>query len=269
MTCSCAAAFSASMPALILTLVVACTTNPDTRRTSFNAMPVAEEREMGKFLHTMVTAQMKVVHDDGRAGRVQRVGRRLTQGLRAPHAEWRFLVVEGTEFNAFTLPGGTIGVYTGLLDKLEGDDLLAAVMGHEVAHAMLRHPTEKLGGSYVGARIGEMISSPLAVVLSPEQKKLMHYKNLFRTMSITDLLDRPINQKRELEADAEGMRLMARAGYDPKAAIALWGVMSDLERRYGRGVASFLSSHPGGTRRLEFLAIRLPEAERLYQASKR
>lgn len=88
---------------------------------------------------------------------------------------------------------------------------------------MLRHPTEKLGGSYVGAKIGEMISSPLAVVLSLEQKKPMHDKNLFCTMSITDLLDRPSNQKRELEADAEGMRLMARAGYDAKAAIDLWG----------------------------------------------
>jgi predicted Zn-dependent protease len=269
MICSRAIALSAPMLTMSLTVLVACTTNPDTRRTSFNAMPAAEEREMGRFLHTMVTAQMKVIEDPRHVGRLQRVGRRLTQGLAAPHAEWRFLVVEGKEFNAFTLPGGTIGVYTALLDALEGDDLLAAVLGHEVAHAMLRHPAEKLSSAYVGTRIGEMISSPLAVVLSPEQKKLMHYKNLLRTVSITDLLDRPINQKRELEADAEGMRLMARAGYDPKAAVALWGVMSDLERRHGHGVASFLSSHPGGTRRLEFLAIRLPEAERLYQASRR
>lgn len=259
---------SVSMLVVVIGLA-ACAVNPDTRRTSFNSIPAAEEREMGSFLHTLVTAQMKVVSTPQHTNRVQRVGKRLTSGLVAPHADWKFIVVEGDEFNAFTLPGGTIGVYTGLLNRIEGDDLLAAVMGHEVAHAMLRHPTEKISAAYTGNKIGQMISSPLGIVLSAEEKKLLGYKNIFRTMAMTDLLDRPVNQKRELEADAEGMRLMARAGYAPKAAIHLWGFMSDLDRQYGRGVASFLSSHPGGTRRLEFLAIRLPEAERLYQTAKR
>ncbi len=109
---------------------------------------------------------------------------------------------------------------------MQGDDLLAAALGHEVAHALC-------------------------------------------TLSITDFLDRPVNQRSELEADAEGTRLMARADCDPKADVGLWAVMSDLECRHGKGVASFLSSHPGGARRLEFLAIRLPEAERLHEASGR
>lgn len=263
-----ALSLSLSMLAAVIGLA-ACAVNPDTRRTSFNTIPAAEEREMGSFLHTVVTAQMKVVSTPQHTSRVQRVGHRLTSGLVAPHADWKFIVIEGDEFNAFTLPGGTIGVYTGLLNRIEDDDLLAAVMGHEVAHAMLRHPTEKISAAYTGDKIGQMISSPLAIVLSPEEKKLMSYKNIFRTTAIADLLDRPVSQKRELEADAEGMRLMARAGYDPKAAIGLWGFMSDLDRQHGRGVASFLSSHPGGARRLEFLAIRLPEAERIYQTAKR
>lgn len=264
------------VPLLLATIILAgCVTgtNPDTARPVIIHLPPAKEREIGDFLHTLYLRRMPVVKEADQAARVSKIGVRLTHGLSAPHANWRFMVIESNEINAFTLPGGVIGVYTGLLHALKEDSKLAAVLSHEIAHAMLRHPAETITPNYIAWRISQKMAAP-AMSLSPfsaisqEQLRENEMAMLLRGVNVFEIFELPTGRKREHEADVEGMRLMARAGFDPKACISFWQMMSDFETLTGHNKPSFLTSHPGGTARLSFLQLKLPEAEAIYQASR-
>lgn len=261
---------------LLATIILAgCVTgiNPDTSRPVVIHLPPAKEREIGDFLHTLFLRRMPIARKADQSARVTKIGTRLTQGLSAPHANWRFMVIESDEINAFTLPGGVIGVYTGLLQSLKDDSQLAAVLSHEVAHSMLRHPAETITPNYIAWRIGQKITAPAMSLdpfsaISQEQIRENEMAMLLSGVNVFEVFELPTSRKREHEADVEGMRLMARAGFDPKACISFWQQMSEIEILAGQSKPSFLSSHPGGKTRLSFLTSKLPEAEAIYQASR-
>jgi predicted Zn-dependent protease len=195
--------------------------------------------------------------------RVREVARRLiaqTGVFRpdAPRWKWEVNVIASKELNAWCMPGGKIAVYTGLLDKLHPTDAeLAAVLGHEIAHALREHGRERaseqlataaaisIAGALLGAPSG---STDLAAVVA----------------DVT--ISRPNSRTHETEADRMGVELAARAGYDPYAAVTLWQKMA---RAGGSEPPQFLSTHPSSESRIADLKVYAARVEPLYEQARK
>jgi predicted Zn-dependent protease len=143
---------------------------------------------------------------------------------------WDFNVLRDKQVNAFCLPGGKVAVFTGLLRVVENDDQLAAVLGHEVAHALARHTSERLAEQ------------------ERQGRGLMAW-----------LQSRKFDREQESEADHIGVFLMTFAGYDPRQAVVFWEHMAELSRRQGR-VPQILSDHPSDEQRIAQLKEWVPKA---------
>jgi predicted Zn-dependent protease len=177
--------------------------------------------------------------------RVRRIARRLipqTAVFRddAPRWKWEVNVLSSDEVNAWCMPGGKIAVYTGLIRKLNlTDDELAAVMGHEIAHALREHARERMGRQ-VGTGIGLSMIEILTGV---------HTGNLGQTRA-QSMFVLPNSRQNEQEADRIGVELAARAGYDPRAAVSLWQKMTSVG---GSQPPQWLSTHPSHESRVRDL----------------
>ncbi|POZ63313.1 peptidase M48 [Chromobacterium alticapitis] len=195
--------------------------------------------------------------------RVRRVSQRLiaqTPAFRPDARAWRWEVnvLSTDDMNAYAMAGGKIMVYTGLIQQLKLSDAeLAAVIGHEISHALREHTRENMSQAYV-QQAGLSLLGALAG-LNADQMKLASL--------VTDVtLNKPHSRTMESEADIMGLELMARAGYDPNAAVNVWQKMqaagngNDLE---------FLSTHPSGPTRIRDLQARIPQVWPLYQAAPR
>jgi len=199
--------------------------------------------------------------------RVHRVGRRIAAsvGRELPHADWEFVVFESEELNAFALPGGKVGVYTGLLNLVESDDELAAVMGHEIAHVSSRHSGERVtqqmmvGAAALGAEI-YMESEGV------DSSSRMITRTLLGAGSQLGLL-LPFSRLHETEADIIGLRFAAGAGYDPRAAATFWQKMKAASSDEGRP-PEFLSTHPSPDNRIARLQELAPELMPVYREAK-
>ncbi|NDC10637.1 MAG: M48 family peptidase [Oxalobacteraceae bacterium] len=172
--------------------------------------------------------------------------------------KWEVNVITSPEVNAWCMPGGKIAVYTGLIEKLRlTDDELAAVMGHEISHALREHSRERASEQAV-ASVG--ISVVAAVVgLGSLGQKGMEY-------AYQGLLGLPNSRTHEIEADRMGVELAARAGYDPRAAVSLWKKMGDIG---GKEPPKFMSTHPPRGERVQDLTEYSEKVLPLYQRAKR
>ena len=196
------------------------------------------------------------------AKRVQKIADRLVAQaptFRPDCAAWKWEVnlIKSDELNANCGPGGKIIFYTGLIDKLQlTDDEIAAVMGHEIAHALREHGREAMSKAYgVGAlkQIALLAGAPQgAVALSDNGVNL--------------LMTLPNSRDNENEADLIGLELAARAGYNPNAAISLWNKMSKASEG---APPEFLSTHPASTSRISSLQAAIPKVMPLYQQAKK
>lgn len=176
----------------------------------------------------------------------------------APGWKWEVNVLDSPEVNAWCMPGGKIAVYTGLIDKLKvSDDELAAVMGHEIAHALREHSRERASEQAM-AGIGISILATVAGVGQLGQKGMEY--------AYQGLLGLPNSRSHETEADRMGVELAARAGYDPRAAISLWKKMGEVG---GGEPPKFMSTHPPRAERMQDLAVYSEKVMPLYQQAKR
>jgi predicted Zn-dependent protease len=193
--------------------------------------------------------------------RVQRISQRLipqTKIFRPDAAGWNWEVNVQTseDVNAYCMPGGKIMVYTGLIDEVKPTDAeLAAVIGHEIAHALREHSRERLSRAYAE----QMVLAGVAVATGAEQSTMQLASQV---SAVTFTL--PHSREQEAEADRIGLELMARAGYDPNAAVTLWQKMS---KAGGGGPPEFLSTHPSGESRIKDLEKNVPRVLPLYQAA--
>ena len=167
---------------------------------------------------------------------------------RAAQWRWEVNVINDRQVNAFCMPGGKIAFYAGILSSLKlSDDEVAMIMGHEVAHALLEHAREQMGknaATSIGARVG-------AAVLG-----LGHAGDL-AARGLTQLAALTYSRSDESEADALGLLMAARAGYDPRAGVTLWQKMSQMSR--GKAPPELLSTHPSGPTRIKDIEARLPK----------
>lgn len=259
---------------LLSLLVHGCAT---TQTTSRGAVGVDREQTMlvssaevnrsaeKAYAQTMQEARAsgKLNRDPRQLQRVRGIAGRLVPATAvfrsdAPGWRWEVNVISSNDLNAWCMPGGKMAVYTGLMEKLAlTDDELAAVMGHEIAHALREHGREKVSqsaGVDLAATIGGVIGTYYGVD-SSVGKGLVGAAGELAFM-------RPNSRGMEQEADRIGVELAARAGYDPYAAISLWEKMG---RASGSSMPQWLSTHPSNETRLSDLRVYADRVRPLYK----
>ncbi len=181
----------------------------------------------------------------------------------APSWRWEVNVISSSELNAWCMPGGKMAVYSGLMQRLGlSDDELAAVMGHEIAHALREHGREKAGqaaGMGVAAAIGGVLIGSYFGIDSGIGQNVLGAAGEFAFM-------RPNSRGMEQEADRIGVELAARAGYEPHAAISLWEKMMRVS---GSGAPQWLSTHPSHDSRIADLRTYADRVQPLYLAARK
>jgi metalloendopeptidase OMA1, mitochondrial len=242
----------------VLLLVTACQTVPVTGRSQLILLPEGSELQMGLTSYEQILKKSKVANDARVNEQVTRVGRRIAEATGRTDYEWEFKVLEDKQVNAFCLPGGKVAVYTGLLPVTADDAGLAAVLGHEVAHAVARH-----GGERVSQTL--LVQTGLAatqVALSRNDPRMVQAVTslLGAGASVGVLL--PWGRAQESEADRLGLIYMAKAGYHPSAARDLWVRMAELSKN--RQTPELLSTHPAPATRIRDIDRWLPEALQHY-----
>ncbi|MDF0604068.1 M48 family metallopeptidase [Neisseriaceae bacterium TC5R-5] len=201
--------------------------------------------------------------DPAMAKRVRTISNRLIAqvGIFRPDAaswKWEVNVMQNEETNAYAMAGGKIMVYSGLITKLQLTDAeLAAVIGHEISHALREHSRESMSRAYA-QQMGLSIVGALAG-LNKAQTDLA-------SLATDITLSKPNSRTMESEADLMGLELMARAGYDPRAAVNVWNKMIAAGNKGG---LEFLSTHPSGDTRIQELQKSIPQVLPLYEVAKK
>lgn len=245
----------------------ACQSVPYTKRSHLILVSAAEEKKLGIDSYRQALAEAKLSSDSAATAMVRRVGQRLAQAAEKPDFEWEFNLLEASKtVNAWCLPGGKVAVYTGLLPVSRDEAGLAVVMGHEIAHALARHGAERMTQGLMAQYGGAALSVVLSDRSGAAQKMAMQAYGFGTNVGI--LL--PFSRNQESEADHIGLILMAKAGYDPRAAIGFWERMAQATGGGGQGVMDrYLSTHPSNSDRINKIKSALPEAEKYSLAPKR
>jgi len=229
-------------------------TTPVTHRTEHVALSDEQQTQLGdqQYAKTLRQDRAKIVSSGAGYAQVQRVAKRIevVAGRDKPAFNWKVTLLQKNEANAYCLPGGKIVVYTGILPVTGNDAALATVLGHEVAHATAEHAAERIEREHLTRVAAAIIAG--GVAFTPGQ-----YVRVAALLGAADTL--PFSRKQESEADHIGLVYMARAGYDPRQAVAFWERMQRASK--GKAPPEFLSDHPSDEHRIERIKEWLPEAE--------
>jgi predicted Zn-dependent protease len=250
-----------------------CYTNPVTGRQSLVLLSEGQELSLGQQSFTQIQQKEKVSANPAYNARVTRVGQRIAQavGNDLPNAKWEFVVFESDDVNAFALPGGKVGVYTGLLKLAESDAELAIVMGHEIGHVIARHGAERMSESMLlqlGGAVGSAVIG--AKTGDPQTAKIFDAAYAGGTQLGVTL---PHSRSNESEADRMGAVYAAKAGYDPRASITFWEKMvaqkKDADKKGAAGkVSALMSTHPSDEKRIADLKAMMPQVVPVYEQNK-
>ena len=250
-------------PALLV--LVGCATVPMTGRKQLLLLSEGEETALGLQSYQEVMSKEKLSTDPAANALVAQVGARIAAAT-GKNYQWEFKVVDKPDtVNAFCLPGGKVVVYTGLLPVAKDEAGLATVIGHEVAHATAHHGAERMSQQMV-AQLGG--SAAGAAVSGKSQETQALVGQAYGVASQVGVL-LPFSRKQEAEADYIGLLYMARAGYDPAAAVAFWQRFLEYNRQHGGSQGlSFLRTHPLDEQRIQDLKAELPKARGEYEKAK-
>jgi len=240
-------------------LLAGCQNVPLTGRSQLQLISEGQERRMGLSSYEQILKKEKLSNDAALVKRLNRVGARIAAATGRDDYEWEFRLIDNDKVrNAFCLPGGKVGVYTGLLRVAPDDASLAAVIGHEAAHAIARHGGERLGQELLVSGL-----TAAAIMSTQDSRKAQLYAGLLGAGAAVGFL-LPYSRLHEKEADRIGLIYMAKAGYDPRAAIGLWRRMAEAAKGSSKP-PEFLSTHPADATRIEEIRRWLPEALRYYK----
>ena len=242
-------------PALLA--LVGCATVPYTNRQQFLLLSEGEETALGLQSYQEVLSKEKLSTDPAANALVAQVGARIAAAT-GKNYQWEFKVVDKPDtVNAFCLPGGKVVVYTGLLPVAKDEAGLAVVVGHEVAHAIARHGGERVSRGML-SNIG--IEAVTAAMGAKDPNTVKNVAGLLGAGVQVGVM-MPFSRDQESEADRLGLIFMAKAGYDPEAAIAFWQRMAAASQG---APPEFLSDHPSDARRIEQIKGWLPEAKAAF-----
>lgn len=253
-------------------LIVSCSKNALTGKSQLTLLPESELQTMAVQEYQSFLSKSKVVgvSNNRDAEMVRRVGQRITQAVEAYYAEkgmsdklagfkWEYNLVDDKAVNAWCMPGGKIVVYTGLLPITQNEAALAAVMGHEVSHALLQHGNQRMSQGLLQQLGG--VALAVAVANKPQETQNL-FMNAYGVGSTVGVM-LPFSRKHELQADQYGLIWTAMAGYNPQEAIALWERMEKASN--GQSPPEFLSTHPSEGRRIDELKKFMPQAMEYYR----
>ncbi len=256
----------------LATLVISCSKNSLTGKSQLTLLPESELQTMATTEYQQFLSTNKVVATSNNrdAEMVNRVGQRIVKAVEGYYAEkgmsdklagfkWETNLVDDKAVNAWCMPGGKIVVYTGILPVTQNEAALAAVMGHEVSHALLQHGNQRMSQGLL-ASVGQ-VALAVAVANKPQETQNLFLGAYGAGAQVGILL--PFSRKHELEADHYGLLFTAMAGYNPQEAIGLWERMEKLSN--GQKPPEFLSTHPTEGRRIEQLQKYMPEALQYYK----
>ncbi len=247
---------------LPLLLSAGCLTVPETGRRQVMLISTQQEMQLGLSAFQQLKKDTPVSRDPAINAMVQRVGRRIAAVASLPGAQWEFVVFESKEANAFCLPGGKVGIYTGILPITKDEAGLATVIGHEVAHAVARHGAERVSEGMLLQTGGSLLGVSLSSADPRTQVLVMTAYGLGAKFG----RELPHSRGQESEADHIGLIYMARAGYEPEAAVGFWQRFGDYNREHGGGgTPAFLRTHPLDTVRIQQIQQWLPEAKANYR----
>lgn len=237
-----------------MSLTSGCVTSP-TGRSQFMMMPDEQINQMGLQSFNTLKQQKKIATNPQFDQFAQCVANAVTQTV---GGQWEVVVFADNALNAFALPGNKIGVYTGLIQLVDNQDQLAAVIGHEIGHVLARHGNERASQQFAvneGMGILQAITHPTTPM----------GQNAFALLGIGAQYGilMPYSRTQESEADIIGENLMAKAGFNPEQSLSLWQKMEQASQ--GQQPPEFLSTHPAHATRIQDLQQHMPQAMQFYQ----
>jgi len=241
-------------------------------RSQFLLLPASYVTNMSSqtYTQTLTNAKKKQTlnADNSELERVRSISKRLISQVGvfrtdATKWKWEVNVEKNDQLNAYCMPGGKIMVYSGLMEKLHTtDDELAAVIGHEISHALREHGRERMSQAYV-QQFG--LQALAAIVTKGTSAAVGNASMQAANMGSQLFFALPNSREQEREADRMGLELAARAGYNPDAAVTLW---QKMEAQGGSKPPEFLSTHPASENRITELRALAPRVKPLYEAAK-
>jgi predicted Zn-dependent protease len=252
----------------VLFIVVAfafltCAKTPITGRSQLILIPEEQEIEMGATAFQEVLQKERLSDNLQYTESVKRVGARITRVANTSNYNWEYRVIKDDKtINAFALPGGKVAVYTGILPIAKNDAGLATVMGHEIGHVAAHHGAERISTGIL-AQLGAV---GLSVALGNSDPGVVNAVMQAYGIGVNVGGILPFSRVQESEADSIGLIYMAKAGYDPREAIAFWNRMEEATKNKP-SPPEFLATHPGYETRIKNLQRLLPEAMEYYKSS--
>ncbi len=252
---------------LSVLLAISCTTVKMTGRKQFNMVPNSQIFPASFAQYDQFLKEHPVSKDQVQQARIRRIGQRLVSAVEKYYKaqgwsddlkgyQWEFNLVADSVMNAFCMPGGKVVYFEGLLKVTKTDDQIAAVMGHEIAHALANHGAERMSQMYA-QNLGAILTMlATANAPEPERQKWLAIYGYGTTLGVM----LPFSRKHEAEADKMGQIIMAIAGYNPDAAVQVWYNMMKLNPNQPPEI---LSTHPSHEHRIQNLKKWAPEAKRI------
>jgi len=255
--------------AVLASLLAACATVPITGRRQFNVISDGEMNAMSFQQYDQVIAESQLSTDAVATAMVERVGRRIQAAAEKYFADigrssylkgyaWEFNLIESDQLNAWAMPGGKVAFYSGILPVCQDETGIAVVMGHEIAHAIAKHGSERMSHQ-MALQMGGMALSEATKSKPAETQAL--YMSVFAVGAQYGAM-LPYSRQHESEADYMGLIFMAIAGYDPQQAPAFWQRMS---AGGGGKPPEFMSTHPSDATRVRQLHEHMAEALQYYR----
>lgn len=242
---------------LLMLFFFSCGQNPFTGKSTLALVPNSQILPMSFQQYNKVLEESKVIKEGDQAQMIQRVGLKIANASErwlaangypnyTDNYKWEFSLIEGDQVNAWAMPGGKVAFYTGILPIAKNEAGVAAIMGHEVAHALANHGQQRMSAGQLQQAAGAV--GMLAI--GDDQQSQEIFATAYGIGSQVGVM-LPFSRKHETEADKIGLNLMAIAGYDPDEAAELW--MRMKENSDGAGPPPFLSTHPSNDERIRNL----------------
>lgn len=247
------------LASLVALFSASCATSPTGQR-QLSLVSDSQMASLGNTAYNDMKKTIPISSDRGQTAYVNCIAKAITAELNDNQA-WEVTLFDDDQVNAFALPGGKIGVYTGLLNVAETPDQLAAVMGHEVAHVLANHGKARFSANLAGQ--AGLLAGQILIGASGSSNKQGAMAALGIGLQFGVMM--PYGRSHETEADILGLDMLAKSGFDPRASTQLWRNMAAANPG---APPEFMSTHPAATTRIDNLQKRMPKAMSLYQQAR-
>jgi len=238
--------------------LIACQTVQQTGRSQFIVISESQETQLGEETYQETLKKHPPSSRSDWQAQIKRVGQRIAAVAERPDYKWEFNVLGGREVNAFALPGGKVAFWEGIMPVAQDDTGVAVIMGHEIAHALARHGAERMSQAMGTQALGQVLAAGVGMSSPGFAEDFAKFYGLGTTVGLM----LPWGRAQESEADRIGLTLMAKAGYNPSAAVAFWQRMAKIA---GDKPPEFFSTHPSDETRIAQIKQWLPEAMKYYR----